>query len=155
MGNWLKVSRWVLPVLAVVMMVAVSPVAYGGLKWSGIDPRLAVDGHDVEVAIAVPPGQWCNIAGPIGVVVTVSDGADAVLLGESSSSGDQCDVTTETVIVSSASVAAGSLEVEVQLKAGSGNFLVEATVTVDGVEAAVCSGHAKTGVSCPAIDYGS
>ena len=138
-----------LKILAIVSAFAVffaaASVVYGGLSWTGFDPVIRLKGGAIlNVDIAVPPGKWCNIDGPIHVTVEAPKGAK--LLKEQTG---PCDVTTSTVVKNGA---ADKVEVTVVVKTsnGKGKFPVEIMISHKGQELVTCTGKANSEVECNA-----
>ncbi len=150
---------------ALIMLVTLAPDASAGVRWSGIDPELLVDGHRVNIIVAVPPGTWCQINGPIEFTVQVPDLATATLVSESfgdnmykpgtlqsSSFNARCGTLTQTtlgehggddnhIFVSGIVYAKGNTRM----------FPVDVAVYVDSQERATCSGRVGRVIDCAPI----
>ena len=122
-------SMRVIALLSVLLLLLIAaPVAYGGLSWSGTDPRVMVNGTFYDVTVAVPPNQWCQVEGPYQVIFHVPAGAEVALLSESVGGPDECGTQSQTslqehegldsVYVSILVPARGSLRVRATLQSG-------------------------------------
>ena len=138
-----------LKILAIVSAFAVffvaASVVYGGLSWTGFDPVIQLsDGTIVNVDIAVPPGQWCNIDGPIHVTVIVTEGA--TILEEHIG---PCGVTTATTLIDGDG---GEIEVKAVVKTSNGKdkFPVGIMISHKGQELVTCTGKANSEIKCDA-----
>lgn len=61
MKKWTTRIKWLAPLLMLVVLFASASVAYGGLRWSGIDPQLEVNGHDIAATVYIPIPEACYI----------------------------------------------------------------------------------------------
>ena len=134
----------------VLTFLVAAPVVYGGLRWSGFDPAIRLaDGTVVNIEIGMPPGQWCQIDGPIGVMVSVPQGSGAAVVFEQPATESNCYVTTSTTIDEGNTDGAAYVGVDVEAK---GNFPVDVVVSINGAEVRTCSSKAGDTVQCGPID---
>lgn len=159
MMNSVRKLKWLVAVAVVVAMGAFAPIVYGGLKWSGIDPEVDVDGHQVNVTVAVPPGQWCNIDGAIKVEFLVHKKASATLVAESvDTDGSKCGAHTSSSIKhKKGSKLEGKVYVTVVVEAEDGKFPVEVLVVANGEggDAISCAGQTDKKIKCGPLELGT
>lgn len=148
--------RLVIALSSLVVLLASASVAYAGARWTGIDPELSVEGHQVNILVAVPPGQWCNIDGPIDFTVGVPELDNAKVVYESEETfkhgRKSCTVTTNTTLREhnrgDNMIFVGG---EVEARRGARSFPVDVVVSVDGVEQTVCTGFANRPIRCAPV----
>ena len=90
--KWAKGLRLVVIVSTVLMVLAGASVIYGGLRWSGFDPIVLVDGTEYSLTVAVAPGHVCRLSEDVQVTFHVPEGARNKLVSEQ----DVCNVSTST-----------------------------------------------------------
>lgn len=100
--------RWVFALSGVVLLMITIPLTTEahGRRWSGIDPRADINGHQLNVRVEWYKGNACDVEGPIQVLITVPIGSDVRFMGESAERFD-CDndgvlettIATQTTIV--------------------------------------------------------
>ena len=134
--------RW-LAVLSVMLVLLVGASAvYGGLRWSGFDPTVTVDGVDYNAVIAAPPGQECRIEG-VDVVFHVEGG---VSTSGPEAEDEFCDGKSST----STSFVADSddgVYVSVLVSSKKRSFPVDVILSSSGSEES-CSGQANQEITC-------
>lgn len=91
-----KNLKWMVGASMLAVMLAAVGVVHGGGRWSGIDPILTVDGHQVNIIVSTSQGSWCDLD-TIAVEVSVPQGSDTQFISESS--GADCGIVTSTTIV--------------------------------------------------------
>ena len=134
-------------------------VAYGGLRWGGIDPTIMVDGHKVDVRIEWPAQHTCTIEDQIEIKFSYPDGSDATLISESSDRF-RCDnrvitLSTQTELNEIKSRRLGKNKVAVAaLVESSVKMPVKIIVTVDGKIARKCRGSSDELVKCKPVKLG-
>ncbi len=145
------------------MLMAMAPNASAGVRWSGIDPELLVNGHRVNIIVAVPPGTWCLINGPIEFNVLVPDLDSATLVSEShgeytpggsqsASFNTRCGTLTHTTL--GEHDASENLIYVSGLATPRGNtrmFPIDLAVYVDGEQRVTCSGKVGLAIDCAPI----
>jgi hypothetical protein len=130
-----------------ILLVAV-PVAYGGLRWSGLDPQVVIDGREYSVTVAVPPNQWCKVGSPYQVTFHVPEGAEYELLSETVAGPDDCSITSATSFREHEDLDEPYVTILVSSR---GKFRVVATVySEDSLE--TCKGHANKKLRCDLPD---
>ena len=139
-------------VAALMVFFAAVSVAYGGLRWTGIDPAFELsDGTPVNVYIAVPGKNWCNLNSPIPVTITApvnlgTQVEESIL--ERTCKGITDTLTTATTLI----VGKHDDQIKVKVYASSNvrraKFPVEVLIKVDGIELKVCSGRVNDTVKC-------
>ncbi len=148
--------------LAVVVLLASAGVAQArGARWTGIDPELLVEGHTVNIVLAMPPGEWCKTDGPIEFNVFVPNLDNAYVVSESSGehkpgkssmsnvSRTVCSAVTVTTLDEhdgeSDTIYLTSL---VKSRNNKAKFPIDITVRVDDMLQALCSGKANAITHC-------
>jgi hypothetical protein len=91
-----KRFKWMAAAVAMTALFASAPVAYGGVRWTGIDPEVNVNGHPFNVSVFWPEGYTCSIQGDIQIKLRVPEGASAEVKGESSGTFD-CNGSPKTI----------------------------------------------------------
>lgn len=61
MNKWTTRIKWIAPLLMIAVLFATTTVAYGGLRWSGIDPQIKVNGHKIAATVYIPTTEACYI----------------------------------------------------------------------------------------------
>ena len=134
--------RW-LAVLSVMLVLLVGASAvYGGLRWSGFDPTVTVDGVDYSAVVAAPPGQECHIDG-IDVVFHVKQGAS---VSGPEAEDEFCDGKSSTS-TSFVADSGGGVYVSVLVSSKKRNFPVDVTLSSSASEE-FCSGRANQSITC-------
>ncbi len=159
----LRSLKWVsATMLSLLLLLVAVPVAYGGGRWRGIDPELKVNGHRVNIVIAVPPGTWCELDKAIEVSVLMPDLDQAFFVAESTgeivpgrsfqSNPDhtKCGAYTVTTLDEHAGNP-DAVYVSAYIGSDSRRIPVDITVAVDGVEKIVCSGKSNATVQCAPV----
>ncbi|MCI0439865.1 MAG: hypothetical protein L0177_12145 [Chloroflexi bacterium] len=148
--------------LAVVVLLASAGVAQArGARWTGIDPELIVEGHKVNIVVAMPPGEWCKTDGPIAFNVFVPNLDNTYVVAESSgehkpgkssmsnTSRTACNTVTVTTLGEhdgeSDTIYLTSL---VESRNEKAKFPIDITVSVDDTQQALCSGKANAIIHC-------
>ncbi len=148
--------------LAIALLLAAAPIAYGGGRWRGIDPELVINGHKANIVIAVPPGTWCEIDKAIRVSVLVPDLDQAFFVSESTgeimpgrsyhSNPDhtKCGAYTVTTL-GEHDGKPDAIYVSAYVGSDKRRTPVDITISVDGVERLVCSGKSNAAVQCDPV----
>ena len=84
--------RWLAAVTGVLLLMGIIPLSMEahGQKWSGTDPRLEVNGQQLNVRVEWRRGYACDISGPIDVRIVLPAGSEYTFIGESADRFD-CD----------------------------------------------------------------
>ena len=94
----MKSLKLTVAVTTMLAMLAIAPMVYGGISWTGIDPILYVDGTKFNVRAELPSEFICGLTGPIAINITVPGDASLEFISESSHDFDGCVVETDTEI---------------------------------------------------------
>ena len=150
MKKLIKNIKLIAGVSTMLAVLAVAPVVYGGISWSGIDPVLKVNRHTFNVWVEWPEGMECSINGPISVTV---HNKNAIFISESTEQFD-CGGTSHTVVT----------ETIVKKKGGPHNFViphvrvpasesfpVQTKVFKNGVFVALCAGQSNENINCDIV----
>ena len=132
-------------VLAFAVFFAAGSVVYGGLRWTGIDPVLIVDGKQVNIVVYVPTVNCDDgdLTGPIKVEVKVPRRVSVELIRESEGCG------TETV-TTTMHHRKDTINVAVNVKSKE-NFPVRVHILVEKMRPVMCKGKKSDNkVSCKA-----
>ena len=54
MNRWTRKIRWIVALSTMLVLLASTTVVYGGLRWTGIDPELDINGNQVNVTVFWP-----------------------------------------------------------------------------------------------------
>ena len=135
-------------VSAMLAVLVGASVVYGGLRWSGFDPIVNVDGVKYSLNVAVPPDKWCDIARPISVKFYVPRGAQTELVEEFVGGEEFCGVTTETSFQKHPLLRKVFVSVRIPAR---GRFPVDVMLT-SGESEQVCSGSSNRPIVCSLND---
>lgn len=156
-NGWMirKLRRFVV-VPVVLGLLATAPAVYGGLRWTGMDPGLTVNGHAINVRLEWPEEHTCSIRGPMQVAFGVPASADLGEIEESSGEFD-CDrdgvpdvqLTTQSSVVEynkkhDAVLVAARVEALAR-------FPVRVLVYRDEEQVKTCRGVSNHVVKCPPV----
>ena len=103
MNRWTRKIRWIVALSMMVVLLASTTVVYGGLRWTGIDPELDINGHKVNVSVFWPQEYTCDVFRYVKFKVQVPAGA--VVSFDESEGTFKCDngftntIETETHVV--------------------------------------------------------
>ncbi|MDP3064658.1 MAG: hypothetical protein Q8O40_15860 [Chloroflexota bacterium] len=148
-GKW-GVSRMsvFLGVLGLAMVGWMVPaIALAWLSWDGIDPVIALNGGQQNLAIRIdwPSKYTCSIQGPIDVRVSVPAGMDAKVVQESTDSFPCGNVISTVTSVSDRRGEKRSDQVGVAVMVNaSDSFPAKVTVSLDGEVAQVLRGSSSS-----------
>lgn len=156
-NRWMvrKLRRFV-AVPVVLGLLATAPVVYGGLRWTGMDPGLTINGHAINVRVEWPEEQTCSISGPIRFVFGTPANAELSDIVESSGEFD-CDrdgvpdaqLSTQSSVVEY-DKKHGGLLVAARVEALA-RFPVKLLVYRDGEQVKTCRGVSNHVVKCHPI----
>ncbi len=147
--KWIRKLKWVAGVCSLVAVFAAVPAVYGGLRWTGIDPELDVDGHTVNVRVEWPEGYTCSVSNPVLIVISVPRNAEYSSAMESSDSFDcgpgETEISTHTIVVEQSKP--DRVEVSAWLRA-SERFPARVLVYEDGERELTCRGVSNHFIAC-------
>lgn len=128
-------------ILVALFLAGPLSVTKAGWGWCIIDPVLEIEGHTVNVEIAVPQGNLDDIAGNIPVLVAVPRGVEAEVLEEATLPNGH---TTRTVIIERGRAFGPAVPVMVcvYVPTDGEKFPVELLILVDGELVRVKEGRA-------------
>ena len=141
--------KWIVGASMVFVLLASATVAYGGGRWRGIDPELAVNGHRINVWVGWPATFNCSVDA-VGVRFLVPYGADAAIVGESDDSLSCGDGTYKRRVTRSSvleKLNRNQVAVRASVRA-SERFPVRVVVFKDGELAARCGGLSNERITC-------
>ncbi|MFC1926874.1 hypothetical protein ACFLWV_03905 [Chloroflexota bacterium] len=132
-------KRWRIPAvmisLAVVFLVSTLGMAQAFWVWCWWDPELDIEGHHVNINIALPEDSIDAVVGNITVLVEVPRGVDAEVLAETVLPNG---VTTDTHIIACGLPADDEIDVDVKVMVPTRNgkfpLLIEVLVDDELVE---------------------
>ena len=148
MRRWTRKIRWIVALSTMLVLLASTTVVYGGLRWTGIDPELDINGHKVNVSVFWPQEYTCDVFRYVKFRVQVPRGS-VVSFDESTGTFD-CDngftntIETETYIVYKGKRNAVKVTGYV---GGLSNFPIKVVVESDD-EKRVCRGHTNRPIKC-------
>ncbi len=155
MKKWTKI-KWVVALSMLGALFATTSVAYGGLRWSGIDPQLEVNGHDVAATVIIPTAEACQIEGDtIELAMLIPSGADWDGTVMESSEDFDCDGEERTITTKTRARFArvDDMYVAAMVPADDGDrFRVRLMVEVDGHTVRRCHGYSDSLVECRGFD---
>jgi len=128
-------KKWRIPAvmisLAVVFLVSTLGMAQAFWSWCWWDPELDIEGHQVNINIAIPEDGIDAVVGKIIVLVEVPKGVDAEVLAETILPNG---VTTDTHIIACGLPVDGEIDVDVMVMVPTKNdkFPLLIEVLVDG-----------------------
>ena len=150
----LKHLRWAAAVPAMIILFASATVAYGGLRWIGMDPIVTLDGAEVSITVFWPQEHTCSIDNPIKFGVAYPAGInDAQLVSESRSQfecgGEVVQLVTETDLQKSTDSRRKANKVVVTALLTSPETMpVKVEVSLDGETIRECAGKSNRLIAC-------
>lgn len=150
MNRWTRKIRWIVGVSTMLVLVASTTVVYGGLRWTGIDPELDINGNKVNVAVFWPDEYTCSLDEQVYFRVQVPRGAE-VSFEESDGTFD-CDDGSTTVETMTKIVYKGKRDIlRVTGYVGADErFPVRIVVKSDDARR-VCKGFSNSRIQCRAL----
>ena len=149
-----KHLRWAAAVPALIILFASATVAYGGLRWIGMDPTVTLDEAEVSVTVFWPQQHTCSIDSEIKIeVLYPASITDARLVSESRSQfecdGEVVQLVTETDLDESSDARRNADKVVITtLLTSSEEMPVRVEVTLDGETIRKCRGKSNRLVTC-------
>jgi hypothetical protein len=84
-----KNFKWMAIVPALLIMLLSVSVAYGGLRWSGIDPEVTLDGQTLNVTAQWHSDDLCSVGSDVLINIYYPAGVNVGKVAESSA---ECDI---------------------------------------------------------------
>ena len=151
MNRWTRKIRWIVALSTMLVLLASTTVVYGGLRWTGIDPELDINGHKVNVTVFWPQNHTCDVFSRVKFRVQVPKGAE-VSFDESTGTFD-CDNGFSNTIDTETHIVYKGRRDEVKVTGyvgGLENFPVKVVVQGEH-ERRVCRGKTNRPIKCRAL----
>ncbi len=153
MNRWTRKIRWIVALSTMLVLLASTTVVYGGLRWTGIDPELDINGKKVNVTAFWPEEHTCDVDEKIYFSIQVPRGSEVSF--EESKGRFKCDEGATTIKTHTKIVYKGRRnEVKVTGYVGAdGRFPVRILVQGED-ERRICKGHTNSRVRCRPLSLG-
>jgi hypothetical protein len=147
-------------IIAAAFVVALAPVTSEahGKRWSGIDPRLEINGELLNVRVEWEEGRECDINGPIQIEVLVPARSNVKFLGESverfDCNGDgmpETSLATNTLIKES--IRPRRVIVTAMVESPGERFRTRLELYKNMELATICNGRANSLITCRGPRY--
>jgi hypothetical protein len=143
-----KNFKWMAIVPALLIMLLSVSVTYGGLRWSGIDPEVDLDGHTLNVTAQWHSDDLCSVGSDVLINIYVPFGTDVSPVVESSAdctvNGEAVTLQTDTTLIET-----DSKKVTVTGLVTSGESMpARLLLDLDGKHIRTCGGQANSLITC-------
>ena len=151
MNRWTRKIRWIVALSMMIVLLASTTVVYGGLRWTGIDPELDINGEKVNVTVFWPKEYTCEVFRYVKFKVQVPAGS-VVSFDESTGTFDCDNGFTNTIETETHVVKRGRRNVVkvTGYVGGLSNFPIKVVVQSDD-ERRVCRGTTNRPIKCRAM----
>ena len=138
------------PLLMIAVLFATTTVAYGGLRWSGIDPQLEVNGHEIAATVFIPTTEACYIDSVIHFRMVLPNGSEWNGEVDESDETYDCDGDGDHTITTYTDVSYADVNrmyVAAKVLADD-RFRIKVQVKMDGRTISRCRGYSDRWVKC-------